>query len=101
MVSFLNLSMFKVKPTHDRLLLSMLGKGAYCDTVSGPSREEAPKPTDHKESKLNFSDLKAGQLKMHPLHSLELQLQAQTKGVLAGPLINGKFFSLACVSSEM
>lgn len=40
MVSFLNLSMFKVKPTHDRLLLSMLGKGAYCDTVSGPSREE-------------------------------------------------------------
>lgn len=40
MVSFLNVSIFKVKPTHDHLLLSMLGKGAYCDTVSGPLREE-------------------------------------------------------------
>lgn len=40
MVSFLNVSIFKVKPTHDHLLLSMLEKGAYCDTVSGPLREE-------------------------------------------------------------
>lgn len=40
MVSFLNLRMFQVMPTYDRLLLSMLGKGAYCDRVSGPLREE-------------------------------------------------------------